>query len=150
VCGVQFEPNPDFGSSRDEAQALLLSMPCYERVRTRVARTAVVEAFALESDRSRPNEKKLDDLFSKLPLASYALFTQQSRAWLQVRQRVPVTASQAWNLLGLSLAWPHRRKDLARMDVPDYRKGEQFPAHMWCVQGLVHVCATVWLCTSGN
>ena len=129
---LQAQLNVSFGGARDEGLIFLSQSAPHFRalpsaadelpadVRRFTHACAPLQAGAGCTD---AQAAAIDAAFEQLSASSYRQIPQKSAAWLQLRTRLPFTASRLFDLIGGSLAPPRAGTHVPGLKIPAYRIG---------------------------
>lgn len=120
---VQAVPNPDFGGSKADADALLRRVEGYFSL---PPPCETVQRFVDLCSTAGADAACVDAAMSELPPSLYRSIPQGTPAWFALRQRIFITGSRLWDLSCLSLI-PEGSLRCKGFEtgcfIPEYRKG---------------------------
>lgn len=119
---MQFVPNTDFGGSQAQAKDLLESQSWYRQLDSRADDHPDVCNF-MDACASGANEDAVACAMCELDPILYCRVPQGTAAWFALRSAMVVTASAAWDFLGLSLIPPRWKSISSPFFVHPHRKG---------------------------
>jgi hypothetical protein len=116
-----------FGGNSEDAEVYVRAQPAYRPLEDGVSVSVHLRNFEQGCSRASTSSARLDELFHALPRDQYALIRQRTPAWLELRRRIPVTASQLWPLLMLPVQPARGRSGFRKPDfaMPAYLTGEK-------------------------
>ena len=124
---MQAKPHPEFGGTAADGLHHLELVKAFVSIkvqRTTAEHMSEVGGFEEACSRAARNQAAIDAAWDALPSQAYSLIEQRTPAWFELRQRVPVTGSRVWDLLGLSLMPGRSRGEFQSLfSAPFYRRG---------------------------
>jgi hypothetical protein len=126
---LQLTPNPDFGGTEADISQLLRTLGVFVAIPS-ASETSTQLKHVVQACNSPDASHDLEELFATLPVDDYPHIRQRTPAWFELRRRVPITSTRAWDLLLLGLTPARARSGWQpKMVIKPFRKGATCSLH---------------------